>query len=131
MQKWSVISFVESGLLSLIIPKSLSGNGENWKTVFQITREACKSGWINGSFIRLSFFMLDVCSVIRSQNRREKLYRETAENDSFWGNAFNPRDENLVVKKEGNSVAIEWKEILLFRCYRFRPIVDFSKKSRP
>src|SRR6476660_5333729 len=90
----------KSGLLSLIIPKSLGGYGENWKTVFQITRELAK---VDGSMAHLfgyHFLCLTSVHLYGSPEQKEKLYREAAENEYFWGNAFNPRDENLTVSKE-------------------------------
>ena len=95
----------KSGLLTLIIPKSLGGHGENWNTVFQITRMLAN---VDGSLAHLfayHFLCLTSVHLYGSKQQREKLYRETAENDLFWGNAFNPRDENLVVTKEGT----QWK----------------------
>jgi alkylation response protein AidB-like acyl-CoA dehydrogenase len=100
----------QSGLLSLIIPKSLGGHGENWKTIFQITRELAK---VDGSMAHLlgyHFLCLTSVHLYGSEQQKEKLYRETAENDWFWGNAFNPRDENLVVKQEGNSLRLNGKK---------------------
>jgi alkylation response protein AidB-like acyl-CoA dehydrogenase len=95
----------KSGLLTLIIPKSLGGHGENWNTVFQITRMLAN---VDGSLAHLfayHFLCLTSVHLYGSKQQREKFYRETAENDLFWGNAFNPRDENLVVTKEGT----QWK----------------------
>ena len=100
----------KSGLLSLIIPKSLGGHGENWKTIFQITREMAK---VDGSMAHLfgyHFLCLTSVHLYGSKQQKEKLYRETAENNWFWGNAFNPRDENLVVKQEGTSLRLNGKK---------------------
>ncbi|WP_338450049.1 acyl-CoA dehydrogenase family protein [Niallia oryzisoli] len=100
----------KSGLLSLIIPKSLGGHGENWKTIFLIIRELAK---IDGSMAHLfgyHFLCLTSVHLYGSEQQKEKLYRETTENDWFWGNAFNPRDENLIVKQEGTSFRLNGKK---------------------
>lgn len=100
----------KSGLLSLIIPESLGGYGENWKTMFQITRELAK---VDGSMAHLfgyHFLCLTSVHLYGSKQQIEKLYRETADNDLFWGNAFNPRDENLIVKQEGTSLRLNGKK---------------------
>lgn len=91
----------KSGLLSLIIPKSLGGHGEDWKTVFHITREFAK---VDGSIAHLfayHFLCLTSVHLYGSPQQKEKFYRETADNHYFWGNAFNPRDHNLIAKKDG------------------------------
>ncbi|MFE4810628.1 acyl-CoA dehydrogenase family protein [Peribacillus simplex] len=100
----------KSGLLSLIVPKSLGGHGENWKPIFQITRELAK---VDGSMAHLfgyHFLCLTSVHLYGSKQQKEKLYRETAENNWFWSNAFNPRDENLVVKQEGTSLRLNGKK---------------------
>src|SRR4051794_38041183 len=71
----------DSGLLSLIIPKSLGGHGEDWRTVFQITRELAK---VDGSMAHLfgyHFLCLASVHLFGSLKQKEKLYVETAEND--------------------------------------------------
>jgi hypothetical protein len=35
--------------------------------------------------------------------KKEKYYAETADKNLFWGNAFNPRDQNLLFKKMAHS----------------------------
>jgi alkylation response protein AidB-like acyl-CoA dehydrogenase len=97
----------DSGLLSLIIPKSLGGHGEKWKTVFQITREFAK---VDGSIAHLfgyHFLCLASTHLFGSQKQKENFYAETARNQWFWGNAFNPRDESLVLKQEGNRLVLQ------------------------
>lgn len=100
----------KSGLLSLIIPKYLKGHGEDWKSIFQITRELAR---VDGSIAHLfGYHCLCLTSVqlYGTKPQKEKLYRETAENNWFWGNAFNPRDEHLVVKQEGDSWRLNGKK---------------------
>ena len=91
----------ESGLLALIIPKSLGGHGEDWKTVLQLTRELAK---VDGSLAYLfayHFLCLTSVNLYGSPQQKEIFYRETAEHHYFWGNAINPRDQNLIAKKDG------------------------------
>ncbi|OAH57696.1 MULTISPECIES: acyl-CoA dehydrogenase family protein [Bacillaceae] len=100
----------DSGLLSLLIPTSLGGKGEEWKTVFQLTRELAK---VDGSIAHLfgyHFLCLTSVHLFGSQQQKEKLYAETAEKNLFWGNAFNPRDENLLLKKEGSQWLLSGKK---------------------
>jgi alkylation response protein AidB-like acyl-CoA dehydrogenase len=95
----------ESGLLSLIIPRSLGGKGESWETVFHLIRELAK---VDGSIAHLfgyHFLCLTSVYLYGSKQQTEKFYTETAINNLFWGNAFNPRDENLVLKQDG----IRWR----------------------
>ncbi|MFB7638777.1 acyl-CoA dehydrogenase family protein [Peribacillus butanolivorans] len=100
----------ESGLLSLMIPKSLGGKGEDWKTVLQLTRELAK---VDGSIAHLfgyHFLCLTSVHLFGSPLQKEKLYKETAEKNLFWGNAFNPRDENLLLKKVNSQWILSGKK---------------------
>ncbi|MFD6439253.1 acyl-CoA dehydrogenase family protein [Peribacillus sp. NPDC060186] len=100
----------ESGLLSLMIPKSLGGKGEDWKTVLQLTRELAK---VDGSIAHLfgyHFLCLTSVHLFGSPFQKEKLYKETAEKNLFWGNAFNPRDENLLLKQENSQWILNGKK---------------------
>jgi alkylation response protein AidB-like acyl-CoA dehydrogenase len=92
----------KSGLLSLIIPEEWGGYGEDWKTVLNITREFAK---VDGSIAHLfayHFLCLTSVHLYGSPQQKERLYRETSEGHFFWGNAFNPLDQSLEVRKEGS-----------------------------
>ncbi len=95
----------ESGLLSLIIPRSLGGKEEDWGTVFSLTCELAKADGSIAHLFGYHFLCLTSVYLYGSREQTEKFYSETAENQLFWGNAFNPRDENLVLKQVG----IKWR----------------------
>lgn len=100
----------QSGLLSLITPKSLGGYGENWKTILQFTREIAK---VDGSIAHLfgyHFLCLKSVHLYGSPEQAAKFEKETAESNLFWGNAFNPRDENAVVNQVGNQWVVNGKK---------------------
>jgi alkylation response protein AidB-like acyl-CoA dehydrogenase len=100
----------QSGLLALITSKSSGGYGENWKTVLQLTREIAK---VDGSMAHLfgyHFLCLRSVHLYGSPEQAAKYEKETVEQNLFWGNAFNPRDENAVVKKVGNQWLLNGKK---------------------
>ena len=85
--------------------------------------------WLIYSVITFCAWRLFIYTGLEQQ--KEKLYRETAENDWFWGNAFNPRDENLVVKQEGTSLRLNGKKSFCSGATDSDRLLDFSQKSRP
>lgn len=92
----------ESGLLSLLIPKSFGGHEENWQTVFQLTRELAK---VDGSIAHLfayHFLCSESVQLYGSPQQIEKFYQETSQKNLFWGNCFNPRDDRLKVIQNGD-----------------------------
>lgn len=89
----------ESGLLALIIPSEFGGYGENWKTIFQITREFAR---VDGSIAHIfgyHFLCLVSTQLFGSEQQKEIHYKQTAEKNLFWGNAYNPRDSRLIIKQ--------------------------------
>ncbi|MBB6444265.1 acyl-CoA dehydrogenase family protein [Bacillus benzoevorans] len=100
----------QSGLLALITSKSLGGYGENWRTVLQLTREIAK---VDGSMAHLfgyHFLCLKSVHLYGSPELAAKYEKETVDNNLFWGNAFNPRDENVVVQQVGNQWVVNGKK---------------------
>lgn len=100
----------QSGLLSLITPKSLGGFGESWKTILRLTREIAK---VDGSMAHLfgyHFLCLKSVHLYGSPEQAAKYEKETVEQNLFWGNAFNPRDENVVVQQVGNQWVVNGKK---------------------
>ncbi len=100
----------QSGLLSLITQKGLGGYGENWKTILHLTREIAK---VDGSVAHLfgyHFLCLKSVHLYGSPEQAEKYEKDTVENNLFWGNAFNPRDENAVVKRVDNQWVLNGKK---------------------
>lgn len=100
----------QSGLLALITSKSLGGHGEDWKTVLQLTREIAK---VDGSMAHLfgyHFLCLKSVHLYGSPEQAAKYEKETVEQNLFWGNAFNPRDENVVVQQVGNQWVVNGKK---------------------
>lgn len=100
----------KSGLLSLIIPQSLGGKGENWGTVFHLTRELAKTDGSIAHLFGYHFLCLTSVYLYGSRKQTETFYTETAVNDLFWGNAFNPLDDHLVLKKDQSQWRLNGKK---------------------
>nr|WP_295970894.1 acyl-CoA dehydrogenase family protein [uncultured Bacillus sp.] len=100
----------QSGLLALITPKSLGGFGENWKIILRLTREIAK---VDGSMAHLfgyHFLCLKSVHLYGSPEQAAKYEKETVDHNLFWGNAFNPRDDNVVVKQVGNQWVVNGRK---------------------
>ncbi len=102
--------FRQSGLLALITPKSLGGYGENLKTVLQLTREIAKADGSMAHLFGYHFLCLKSVHLYGSPEQAEKYEKETVDKNLFWGNTFNPRDENVVVQQVGNQWVVNGKK---------------------
>jgi alkylation response protein AidB-like acyl-CoA dehydrogenase len=92
----------QSGLLKLMIPKEYGGWGESWVTVLKITRQFAA---VDSSIAHLfSYHHLGVVAphIFGSQEQQRRYYFQTAQNNWFWCNGFNPLDRRVVLTPDGH-----------------------------
>lgn len=92
----------QSGLLKLIIPREYGGLGESWITALEITRRLAE---VDSSIAHVfSYHHLGVVAphVFGNAEQKERYYRQTAQNNWFWCNGFNPLDRRVVLTPEGD-----------------------------
>lgn len=91
----------KSGLLKLIIPREYGGFGETWTRTLKLVREFAK---VDSSIAHLfSYHHLGVVAphLFGTPEQKERYYAQTARNDWFWCNAFNPLDRRVTLTAEG------------------------------
>jgi alkylation response protein AidB-like acyl-CoA dehydrogenase len=79
----------ESGLLSLLVPQELGGNGSDWPEILGIVR---------------------TIELFGSNTQRNFYFQETARNRWFWGNALNPLDLGTHIIKAGDRYVINGRK---------------------
>ena len=92
----------ESGLLNLVIPQEYGGAGESWVTALNITRKFAK---VDSSIAHIfSYHHLGVVTphIFGNAQQAERHYRQTARNNWFWCNGFNPLDRRVVLTPDGH-----------------------------
>lgn len=90
----------ESGLLKVLIPSEFGGCGGKWTDVVKIVRIFAKYDSSLAHVYGYHFVNLITSHLWGSTDQQEYYYRETAKNNWFWGNAFNPVDIKLKAQKE-------------------------------
>lgn len=85
-----------SGLLKLIIPKSLGGMGASWTELYQIIRLFARVDSSLAQVFAFQFLMLASIRLYGTQGQWETLWRETAEKNLWWENALNPLDNRTI-----------------------------------
>lgn len=91
-----------SGLLGAIIPAELGGLGASWSEVLDMVRLFAR---VDGSLAHLFGFqhlLLASARLFGSRTQWQRLHRETATNDWFWGNALNPLDPSTTISAVGS-----------------------------
>lgn len=99
-----------SGLLSLMIPEQYGGYGENWQTAFHFTREIAKVDSSVAHLFGYHFLCLFSVELYGTQQQVANYLKETAANNYFWGNAFNPLDTHVCATKSDTGWTINGKK---------------------
>ncbi|MFJ1251238.1 acyl-CoA dehydrogenase family protein [Cupriavidus sp. CuC1] len=91
----------EHGLLALLLPREIGGEGETWSTVLRITRLFAQ---VDGSLGHLFGYHYSSLLSPRLRNAPQKalsLWRRSAEGNWFWGNTANSFSKSLFGRREG------------------------------
>jgi alkylation response protein AidB-like acyl-CoA dehydrogenase len=96
----------ESGLLKLLIPEEYGGLGETWKMVFEITRQFARVDSSIAHLFAYHFLNMVTPHIYGSQEQKDFFYKETAQRNLFWGNAFNPVELKVVAEKKGSHYVV-------------------------
>jgi alkylation response protein AidB-like acyl-CoA dehydrogenase len=100
----------QSGLLNLLVPKELGGNGSDWPEILGVVRTFAR---VDGSLAHLFGFqhlLLATIELFGSNQQRNFYFLETARNRWFWGNALNPLDLATHVVKAGDRYIINGRK---------------------
>jgi alkylation response protein AidB-like acyl-CoA dehydrogenase len=100
----------QSGLLSLLVPQELGGNGSDWPEILGIVRTFAR---VDGSLAHLFGFqhlLLATIELFGSNEQRNFYFQETARNRWFWGNALNPLDLATHIIKTGDRYVINGRK---------------------
>jgi alkylation response protein AidB-like acyl-CoA dehydrogenase len=92
----------DSGLLKLIIPKSLGGLGASWVELFQVIRLFARVDSSLAQVFAFQFLMLASIRLYGTKEQWQTLWKETAEKNLWWGNALNPLDNRTIATPNGN-----------------------------
>ncbi|OAH52567.1 MULTISPECIES: acyl-CoA dehydrogenase family protein [Bacillaceae] len=96
----------ESGLLTILIPTEYGGEGQPWSVVLRIVRELAKADAALAHLYGYHFLHLTNPHVEGSEKQKKYYYTESAKNNWFWGNSYNPIEPTLVGRKKGNQFII-------------------------
>lgn len=89
-----------SGLLGLIVPRELGGLGATWTDTLQIVREIARVDSSVAHVFAFQHLLLATLRLFGNPSQWRPLFKKTAENDWFWGNALNPLDTRTVATRQ-------------------------------
>lgn len=92
----------ETGLLSVVIPSEYGGGGLSWAQAFKLIQTLSQVDGSLGQLYGNHLNLTTLAQVAGTPVQAERYYRESAQNNLFWGNAINTRDERLKLVPEGD-----------------------------
>lgn len=97
----------ESGLLALSIPRELGGSGADWVEIFDVVRRMAA---VDSSLAHLFAFhhlMVATLQFFGTQAQARSAMETSVRERFFWGNAVNPKDPRLRLRRVGDSLRLD------------------------
>ncbi|GGS90696.1 acyl-CoA dehydrogenase family protein [Streptomyces violaceus] len=94
----------DSGLVTLLGPVEHGGAGQDWPTAYRVVREVAKADGSIGQLLGYHYLWNWAARLVATREQWEHVEAEAARNQWFFGGAVNPRDEDVLVRDEGDTL---------------------------
>ncbi|MGA5206358.1 acyl-CoA dehydrogenase family protein [Streptomyces variegatus] len=94
----------DSGLVTLLGPVEHGGGGQDWPTAYRVVREVAKADGSIGQLLGYHYLWNWAARLVGTREQWEQVEAEAARNRWFFGGAVNPRDADVVVRDEGDTL---------------------------
>ncbi|MFF7311758.1 acyl-CoA dehydrogenase family protein [Streptomyces sp. NPDC008137] len=94
----------DSGLVTLLGPVEHGGAGQDWTTAYRVVRDVAKADGSIGQLLGYHYLWNWAARLVATREQWEHVEAEAARNQWFFGGAVNPRDEDVVVRDEGDTL---------------------------
>ncbi|MEB3371411.1 acyl-CoA dehydrogenase family protein [Saccharopolyspora mangrovi] len=94
----------ESGLVTLLGPREHGGAGETWQTAYRVIREVAKGDGSIGQLLGYHYLWAWAARLVATPEQIAEVEQLYTSNDFFFGGAVNPRDDDLVITDEGDTL---------------------------
>ncbi|MFE0470306.1 acyl-CoA dehydrogenase family protein [Streptomyces sp. NPDC058947] len=94
----------DSGLVTLLGPVEHGGGGQDWTTAYRVVREVAKADGSIGQLLGYHYLWNWAARLVGTREQWEQVEAEAARNRWFFGGAVNPRDADVVVRDEGDTL---------------------------
>lgn len=100
----------DSGLVTLLGPAAHGGGGQRWTTAYQVVREVAKADGSIAQLLGYHYLWNWAARLVGTREQWEHVEAEAARNRWFFGGAVNPRDADVVVRDEGDTLAFSGRK---------------------
>ncbi|MDI2029251.1 acyl-CoA dehydrogenase family protein [Saccharopolyspora sp. TS4A08] len=94
----------ESGLVTLLGPREHGGAGESWRTAYRVIREVARGDGSIGQLLGYHYLWAWAARLVATPEQIAEVEQLYTSNEFFFGGAVNPRDDDLVITDEGDTL---------------------------
>ncbi|WP_424188471.1 acyl-CoA dehydrogenase family protein [Actinokineospora sp. G85] len=94
----------DSGLVTLLGPAEHGGGGQEWPLAYQVVREVSKADGSIGQLLGYHYLWFWAARLVGTPEQVAVVERTATEGRLFFGGAVNPRDSDVVITDEGDTI---------------------------
>ncbi|MER7162323.1 acyl-CoA dehydrogenase family protein [Streptomyces lydicus] len=100
----------DSGLVTLLGPTAHGGAGQDWPTAYRVIREIAAADGSIGQLLGYHYLWNWAARLVGTREQWEQVEAEAARQRWFFGGAVNPRDKDVVVRDEGETLVFSGRK---------------------
>lgn len=94
----------DAGLVTLLGPAEHGGGGQDWTTAYRVIRAVAAGDGSLGQLLGYHYLWWWAPRLVATDEQIEAVERAATERQWFFGGAVNPRDGDLVIRDEGDTL---------------------------
>jgi alkylation response protein AidB-like acyl-CoA dehydrogenase len=100
----------DAGLVTLLGPRELGGGGQNWTTAYRVIREVATGDGSIGQLIGYHYLWWWAARLVGTPEQIAAVEEQATREAWFFGGAVNPRDGDLTIRDEGDSLVFNGRK---------------------
>jgi alkylation response protein AidB-like acyl-CoA dehydrogenase len=93
-----------SGLVTLLGPVEHGGGGQEWPTAYRVIRIIAGADGSIGQLLGYHYLWFWAARLVGTREQIEAVETDATRNQWFFGGAVNPRDDDVVIRDEGDHI---------------------------
>ena len=100
----------DSGLVTLLGPAEHGGGGQTWPTAYQVIRTVATADGSIGQLLGYHLLWFWAARLVGTKEQIAAVEEQATKNKWFFGGAVNPRDADVVVTDEGDTISFSGRK---------------------
>lgn len=100
----------DAGLVTILGSESCGGGGQNWTTALRVCRELSKADASIGHLLGYHYLWAWAVRFFGTQAQIQEYEAHYARNNYFYGGAINPRDEDVRITDDGETLRLNGRK---------------------